>query len=763
MRIATLLTLVLSISVVPTARSFGLDEVEVTSLGFDKDVQPILTKYCAGCHNDEDPQSDFSVSSAKSLAAGMPEKQVLDAASPEASLLLRLMLGTQEPKMPPEEEPQPTSEEIESIRAWLVSGASLDSHSQDAMNELSIPTVPSLPVAPASKRYVSAALDAESAFIEGKFGKVTAYGNADRSKALWSNETFPGKVNALRRGKQGDTILVASGISGVGGEAQILNTRSGETIQRFLGHNDSIYCVALGPDGKLLATGSYDRKILLWDTSSGQVVRELSGHNGAIYDLDFDPSGKILATASADQTVKVWNVASGERLDTLGQPEGELRCVRFSPDGRFLFAGGADRQIRKWRVVSRDKPGTNPMEVARYAHESDILELSFADSNTLITTSTDFTAKAWDIERLEPLGTLTELDEVPVAVCLEDPQQQRAKSSSEPHQFAGFVVDLHGSLTELDFSVVKNSGYNSESISIDDASRVAAADSSTKMPFVNSEIAVEPRPENEPNNTVAGANPISLPSTIHGTIVGDQDSDPSSQFGDTDLFGFDAVARETWIIEANARGKDSKVDTLIDVLDAQGQPVVRTRLQALRESYFTFRGKDSDTSDDYRLHKWEDMELDEYLYSGGEVNRLWLYPRGPDSGFKVYPGYGKRHTFFGTTAVSHALGDVAYVVRELAANEAALPNGLPTFPIYFENDDDGRRRKGKNSYLRFTASESGRYHLRVRDARGFADPTFHYELSVRKPKPDFQLVVKNQDLKMPFASGREWEIEATRL
>ena len=73
----------------------------------------------------------------------------------------------------------------------------------------------------------------------------------------------------------------------------------------------------------------------------------------------------------------------------------------------------------------------------------------------------------------------------------------------------------------------------------------------------------------------------------------------------------------------------------------------------MRDSWFTFRGKDSNTSDDFRVQNWREMELNEYLYANGEVVKLWHYPRGPDSGFKVYPGFGNRYAFFNTTALAH--------------------------------------------------------------------------------------------------------------
>ena len=78
-----------------------------------------------------------------------------------------------------------------------------------------------------------------------------------------------------------------------------------------------------------------------------------------------------------------------------------------------------------------------------------------------------------------------------------------------------------------------------------------------------------------------------------------------------------------------------------------------------------FRGKNSAQSNDFRVFAWEEMHLNDFLYANGEVTRLWMYPRGPDSGFNVYPGRGDRFTYFGTSHVTHALGEPAFVVREL--------------------------------------------------------------------------------------------------
>ena len=106
------------------------------------------------------------------------------------------------------------------------------------------------------------------------------------------------------------------------------------------------------------------------------------------------------------------------------------------------------------------------------------------------------------------------------------------------------------------------------------------------------------------------------------------------------------------MFETNAARSKSPLDSKIEILNSEGHPVPRVLLQAVRDSYIQFRGINSDTRD-CRVHNWEEMDLNQYLYLNGEVVRLWLWPRGPDSGFQFYPQTGSRRLYFDTTAMSH--------------------------------------------------------------------------------------------------------------
>ena len=708
-------------------------------IDYERQVAPLLKTYCAGCHNDTDKEGHLSLLSLNALRTGTPEGAVVIASKPEDSKLFQVISGSAYLKMPPKDEPQLKLEQIALIREWIAQGAKGDSKPSELKLRL---ITPQLAKDPSADLRVTAVCGAGAGRIAiGKFGSVVVRNIT--GQVIWTCDQLSGKVNQLRLSPDGKSLVVATGVAGVAGEILLLDIDNGQEQQRLQGHADATYCASASADGKWIASGSYDKSIIVWDRATGKPARTLQGHNGAIYDLDFDATSSLIATASADQTVKLWSIA-GERLDTLGQPQGEVLSVRFSPNGNHLFAAGVDRQIRKWQVVSRKEPAINPLLVARFAHEDDVLQIEFMSGDRLISTSVDRTIKLWDTDQLRPLGQLATTSDIPGGVT--------ANATDSIHAFT-----LSGEQVNISQEkVLELMGAAQRKVLPHRQSEIAAADIAGLNPVADAKR--NSISEVEPNDDFDKSANIDLPAQINGLI--DMNA---GGVADVDLYRFNATAGQAWIFEVNAGRSASPLDSRIEILDANGRGVLQTRVQATRESYFTFRGKDSNTSDDFRVHNWEDMELNELLYADGEIVKLWLYPRGPDSGFKVFPGAGSRFTYFGTTPTSHALGAPAYIVRELVDEEEALPNGLPVFPIYYENDDDGLRRWGKDSRLSFVAPRSGAYFLKIRDARGFGGGDYKYTIDIHAPRPDFEIKVEGNKLKVPLGSGREWQVTATRL
>src|SRR6202021_2948435 len=79
------------------------------------------------------------------------------------------------------------------------------------------------------------------------------------------------------------------------------------------GHDDWVTSVAFSPDGKHIASGSYDKTIRVWDAETGQIVSgPFTGHDHPVISVAFSPDGKHIASGSQDKTIRVWDAETGQ-------------------------------------------------------------------------------------------------------------------------------------------------------------------------------------------------------------------------------------------------------------------------------------------------------------------------------------------------------------------------------------------------------------------------------------------------------------------
>jgi WD40 repeat protein len=105
----------------------------------------------------------------------------------------------------------------------------------------------------------------------------------------------------------------------------------------------------------MLASGSADMTVKLWDTTTWRELRTLRGHRNKVDCLAFAPDGRTLATGGANETVRLWEVATSREQATLAGTQGEVYGVAFAPDGKTLATAGFDRTVRLWDLATNQE------------------------------------------------------------------------------------------------------------------------------------------------------------------------------------------------------------------------------------------------------------------------------------------------------------------------------------------------------------------------------------------------------------------------
>ena len=688
-----------------------------------RDVHPIFETYCIGCHTADEAQGGLVMESIDGLLAGGDSGAAITPGGASSSRLFLMASGKLQPVMPPDDAQGPSEDELAILAAWIDQGAVGPRGDPPAKRTL---RVPKIAAAGASSQPITtiASDQVTGRMATGRFGEINIAA-ADGQPVQTIRGDF-GKVHSIQFSRDGQRILLASGTAGVYGAAFIYDVQTGQLLGELIGHSDTLYDAIWSPDETLIATAGYDRDILVWDAASGSILATLLGHNGAIYDLDFSPDGRHLVSASADETAKVWDVQTGARMDTLSQSEAEVYAATFSPDGTQIVLASGDNRIRVHDFVSQDRPRINPIVATRFVDEAAVVAIAWLpDGSGLIAAGATGSFKLIRAADFAPVAEMKPATDAITGLIIDDDGKRLTASL------------MSGSTLTRDIPPMpKDESIRGQSI---------------KPIFLSIE------PVTRLDETPGGVNtePIEVPRNVvvRGSV---------SQPGEVDRFRFDVRRGEVWMIDADPVDR-SPVDPVVTICDQDDQPVLQTRLQAVRDTYFTFRGKNSEQTNDFRIFNWQEIGLNEYLYSAGEVTRTFRSPRGADSGFDVYPGSGDRHTYFGTSHITHALGDPAYVVRELAAGQNPEPNGLPVFDIVYRNDDDPTRVAGRGSRLRFVAPADGAYTVALTDTRNLGGGEFNYELRIRPAEPDYEVSIKAFDQPMLPGAGRELEFKLRRI
>ncbi|PJF16585.1 Rsa4p [Paramicrosporidium saccamoebae] len=124
---------------------------------------------------------------------------------------------------------------------------------------------------------------------------------------------------------------------------------SNKPVARLTGHQALVNHVSFSPDGRYLASASFDKSVKLWNGVTGQFLSSLRGHVGRAYQVAWSADSRLLMSSSQDSTLKVWDVRTRTLKQDLPGHADEVYAVDWSPIGDRGASGGKDKLLKLWR------------------------------------------------------------------------------------------------------------------------------------------------------------------------------------------------------------------------------------------------------------------------------------------------------------------------------------------------------------------------------------------------------------------------------
>lgn len=184
---------------------------------------------------------------------------------------------------------------------------------------------------------------------------------------------------------------------------RIYDTVTKKQINKWKGHNNTVYSVSYDPSGCYIisTSGGYkadsENVTKVWDSNTGKLLHVLIGHSGVVTCAVISPNGKEIASSSWDGTIKLWNLKDGSLLHTLIGHTNIVESVSYSQDGKYIVSASYDKTVRIWDSA------TGALLITLLGHTDYVHSAFFNGNDQIVSASKDGTIKIWGIPTLKQL------------------------------------------------------------------------------------------------------------------------------------------------------------------------------------------------------------------------------------------------------------------------------------------------------------------------------------------------------------------------
>lgn len=367
---------------------------------YSKHIEPIFENRCTVCHSGSIVEGKFDMSSyAGVMKGGKRGTAVVPGKSADSNLFL-FCTRQKKPIMPPKSEEPCTPQEVTLIKAWIDQGAKAPTMARVkkkivvSLPPAQVRPVRAVAVSPDGK-VVAAARGNQVHLYDGKKG--------DHLKTLVDPQlkTADGKeakaahislVESMAFSPDGKTLATGSFQ-----ELTLWDAEKGTVKERVTGFADRVTAIAYSPDGTKFATAggppAEDGEIKVFGAAGKQEADIRNGHSDTVYAVAFSPDGKLLATGAADKFVKVFELPSGKLAKSFEGHTHHVMGVGWTPDGKKVASCAADNFVKVWDYEKgeklRDMPG----------HTKQVTALAFVGKTPqFLTASGDATVRMWNAD-----------------------------------------------------------------------------------------------------------------------------------------------------------------------------------------------------------------------------------------------------------------------------------------------------------------------------------------------------------------------------